>query len=289
MEFGRKRRGGGAFGSSGGMKKSRDESESFTTGVGSKSKPCMKFYSTSGCSFGAGCHFLHYVPGYTAMSQLSNMGSNPAPPFGRNSASFSDGPGPAVKSKFCSKFNTAEGCRFGDKCHFAHGEMDIGKQVRPAYDDFQAKGPPSGFSGYLEPSQPGLAATNFGASATTTISVDASLAGNIIGKSGVNSKHICRVTGVKLFIREHETDTNKRNVELQGTFDQINQASAMVRELISNISTPTGGLKNAAPFSRGPPGPLKTKMCANFSKGLCTFGEKCHFAHGPSELQKPLT
>ncbi|PHU30451.1 Zinc finger CCCH domain-containing protein 14 [Capsicum chinense] len=143
---------------------------------------------TSGCSYGEGCHFLHYVPGYTAMSQLSNMGSNPAPPFGRNGASFSDGPAPTVKSKFCSRFNTAEGCRFGDKCHFAHSEMEVGKQVRPGYNDFQAKGPLSGFS----------------------------------------------------------------------------------------------------PMVRGPGGPFKTKMCANFSKGLCTFGEKCHFAHGLNELQKPL-
>ncbi|XP_070032173.1 zinc finger CCCH domain-containing protein 14-like [Nicotiana tomentosiformis] len=96
------------------MKRARSESESFTTGVGSKSKPCMKFFSTSGCSFGEACHFLHYVPGYTAMSQLSNMGSNPAALVGRNGASFSDGPAPAVKSKFCNKFNTAEGCKFGD-------------------------------------------------------------------------------------------------------------------------------------------------------------------------------
>lgn len=48
------------------------------------------------------------------MSQLSNMGSNPAALVGRNGASFSDGPAPAVKSKFCNKFNTAEGCKFGD-------------------------------------------------------------------------------------------------------------------------------------------------------------------------------
>ncbi|XP_019252713.1 PREDICTED: zinc finger CCCH domain-containing protein 52-like [Nicotiana attenuata] len=192
------------------------ESESFTTGVGvvgSKSKPCMKFFSTSGCSFGEACH---YVPGYTAMSQLSNMGSNPAAPVGRNGASFSDGPAPAVKSK--------------------------------------------SNSGYLEPSRP-----------LPLVYIDASLAGAIIGKNGVNSKQICQLTGVKLSIKEHERDTNKRNVELQGTFDQINQASAMVRER---------GPKNAAPFTRGSSGPFKTKMCAHFAKGLCTFGEKCHFAIG---------
>lgn len=288
MEFGRKRIVDGAFAGNGGMKKSRNESESFTSGVGSKSKPCMKFYSTSGCSYGEGCHFLHYVPGYSAMNQISNMGSNPAVPVGRNRAPFSDGPASTMKSKLCSKYNTAEGCKFGDKCHFAHSEMEIGKPVAPAYDDFQAAGPPSRFPGYHKPSQPSPAATNFGASATTTISIDAALAGTIIGRNGVNSKQICRLTGVKLSIKEHETDSNIRNIELQGTFDQINQASAMVQEVISNVGTPTGGPKNTGPFARGPAGPFKTKMCSNFSKGSCTFGEKCHFAHGASELQKPL-
>ncbi|XP_059302999.1 zinc finger CCCH domain-containing protein 14-like [Lycium ferocissimum] len=288
MEFGRKRMVDGAFAGNGGTKKPRNESESFTSGVGSKSKPCMKFYSTSGCSYGEACHFLHHVPGYSAMSQISNMGLNPAVPTGRNTAPFSDGPASSMKSKLCNKYNSAEGCRFGDKCHFAHSEMEIGKPVVPAYDDFQAAGPHSMFSGYHKPSQFSPAATNFGASATTTISIDAALAGTIIGKNGVNSKQICRVTGVKLSIKEHETDSNRRNIELQGTFDQINQASAMVREIISNVGTSTGGPKNTGPFTRGPPGPFKTKMCANFSRGSCTFGEKCHFAHGANELQKPL-
>lgn len=44
------------------------------------------------------------------------------------------------------------------------------------------------------------------------------------------------MTGAKLAIREHETDANLRIIELEGTFNQIKQASAMVRELIVNIS-----------------------------------------------------
>ncbi|XP_020594144.1 zinc finger CCCH domain-containing protein 14-like, partial [Phalaenopsis equestris] len=97
---------------------------------------------------------------------------------------------------------------------------------------------------------PGLGpAASFGASATAKISVDASLAGAIIGKGGVNTKQVCRLTGAKLSIRDHESDTNLRNIELEGTFDQIKQATAMVRELIVNISStaavpakPAGGL-----------------------------------------------
>ncbi|KAK4349267.1 hypothetical protein RND71_032022 [Anisodus tanguticus] len=54
------------------------------------------------------CHFLHHVPGYSAMSQISNMGLNPAVPTGRNTTPFSDGLASTMKSKLCNKYNTAE-------------------------------------------------------------------------------------------------------------------------------------------------------------------------------------
>ncbi|KAH7677360.1 CCCH zinc finger domain-containing protein [Dioscorea alata] len=99
-----------------------------------KPKPCMKFFSTSGCPFGESCHFLHYVPG-----GLSSLGVAPVASLSAASSAANQrkpaGPGgdPSVtvngfKTKLCNKFNTAEGCRFGDKCHFAHGESDL----RPA-------------------------------------------------------------------------------------------------------------------------------------------------------------
>ncbi|CAA7407241.1 unnamed protein product [Spirodela intermedia] len=270
------------------------DTESFQPGIGSKSKPCTKFFSTSGCPFGEGCHFLHYVPGgINAVSHMSNLG-NPTVRSPMAALSHSDGPlpPPAVKTRMCNKYGTTEGCKFGDKCHFAHGERELGMPILPTHG---LAGSRSGGGGWPDPTPPtghGVAAS-FGASATAKISVDASLAGAIIGKGGVNTKQICRITGAKLAIREHEADSTLRNIELEGTFDQIKQASAMVRELILNLTagTPLPSAKaHAAAAATGlhsASSNYKTKMCENFGKGSCTFGARCHFAHGAADLRKP--
>ncbi|KAJ4758268.1 Zinc finger CCCH domain-containing protein 14 [Rhynchospora pubera] len=271
------------------------------TDVGSKSKPCTKFFSMAGCPFGDGCHFLHHVPGgYNAVLQMTSH-STPAqhyvPQQAAPSGRFQAGPGvpnsPAVKSKLCSRYNTAEGCKFGDRCRFAHGERDLGRPIAPSHD--YAAGPPMvpPMAPAPMPASGGAPAPgSFGMSAMAKISVEASLAGAIIGKGGTNTKQICRVTGAKLAIRDHESDPNLKNIELEGTFDQINHASVMVRELIFNVSGSMGGQKmkgTGGGHTAGGGSNYKTKLCDNFAKGVCTFGEKCNFAHGESELRQSGT
>ncbi|XP_057768775.1 zinc finger CCCH domain-containing protein 14-like [Salvia miltiorrhiza] len=289
-----RKRGRAEFANGGGFKKSKPEMDSLSSGIGSKSKPCTKFFSTSGCPFGENCHFLHFVPGgYNAVAQMMNLAPAPTPRAGGGPMHAQNGSAPgAVKTKVCNKFKSEGGCKFGDKCHFAHGEWELGKPIAPSHEDPRGGGGggamPGRFGGgRMEPHVPGPAAS-FGASATAKISVDASLAGAVIGKGGVNSKQICRQTGAKLSIRDHETDPNLRNIELEGTFEQIQQASAMVRELIVSIG-PGGGPGKGFGGGGGPASTgsnFKTKLCENFTKGSCTFGERCHFAHGAAELRK---
>ncbi|KAL0817208.1 hypothetical protein Bca101_073652 [Brassica carinata] len=197
---------------------------------------------------------------------------------------------------------STSGCPFGENCHFLHFVpggynpmaqiTNMGSPMSQVSRNMQGGGGGGGgggrFSGRGE-SGPGHV-SSFGASATAKISVDASLAGAIIGKGGVCSKQICRQTGAKLSIQDHERDPNLKNIELEGTFEQINEASAMVRELIGRLNSasrrPPGG---GGLGSEGKPHPgsnFKTKMCERFSKGSCTFGDRCHFAHGEAELRR---
>lgn len=97
---------------------------------GGKTKPCMKFFSTSGCPYGESCHFLHYVAGGITALGLAPVQTMPAttmaPP--RKHSGPTVDPNAMVgsyKTRLCNRFNTPEGCRFGDKCHFAHGESDL--------------------------------------------------------------------------------------------------------------------------------------------------------------------
>ncbi|XP_078154330.1 zinc finger CCCH domain-containing protein 14-like isoform X2 [Carex rostrata] len=256
-----------------------------------------------GCPFGDGCHFLHHVPGgYNAVLQMNNYAvpaqhhmAPQAAPSGRFQAGLGGPNSPAVKSKLCSRYSTAEGCKYGDKCRFAHGERDLGRPINP--HDY-APGPPMVAPGPMPGGGGAPPPGSFGMSATAKISVEASLAGAIIGKGGINTKQICRVTGTKLAIRDHESDPNLKNIELEGTFDQINHASEMVRELIFNVSG-GGSMMSGGQKGRGGPGGAytagsggnnyKTKLCDNFAKGVCTFGEKCNFAHGANELRQSGT
>ncbi|CAM6094408.1 unnamed protein product [Calypogeia fissa] len=256
-----------------------------------RTKPCTKFFSTSGCPYGEGCHFLHYVPGGVGalgLSPLPALGSCAGFPSGGGPRKVIGGVGPAglavpvspsdqganlggFKTRLCNRFDTPEGCRFGEKCHFAHGEKELrkshgagGSNDRESVIDLsRGRGSTSASSGsqqrgqnggsvfanearsygggrdsgraysLREPTPPGLAAAaSFGASSSAKISIEASLAGAIIGKGGVNAKQICRLTGAKLSIREHETDATLRNVEMEGSLDQIKQASQMVRQVL---------------------------------------------------------
>ncbi|KAJ7552767.1 hypothetical protein O6H91_06G069900 [Diphasiastrum complanatum] len=286
-------------------------------GSTNKSKACTKFFSTSGCPYGEECHFMHFVPG-----GVSSLGLAPLSSFGKSGGSAKKSlstagigggvtpsdPGTGLggfKTRLCNKYNTSEGCRFGEKCHFAHGEKELRKSnggflssdQRPLgldfpKDHFTRRGASAGFqegsrfgggrgSSYREPTPPGMAAAaTFGASSTAKISIDASIAGAIIGKSGINAKQISRLSGAKLSIRDHETDSKLKNVEMEGSFEQIKLASEMVRELLVHkdvlLAKPSGF--NSRNY--------KTKMCENFPQGTCTFGDRCHFAHSANELQE---
>jgi hypothetical protein len=235
--------------------------------------------STTGCSFGENCHFIHNFPGgYQAAAKVSVLQDDPAPVRAR---AVPDGaPTPTVKPS--------------RPCHSAHdeSELGIGKQhmsmdnsTPPLMDQR-----PAGHHA-AQPTSPNTgtatsAPANFGASATAKISVHASLAGAIIGIDGSSIKKISRASGAQVRIVDHESEPRLKNLELEGTFDLIKDASSMVMGMLIAVEggdapPPAGGSLHGA----GQRSSLKTKLCGHFARGSCTFGDRCHFAHGESELR----
>uniref|UniRef100_A0A8I7BBK7 C3H1-type domain-containing protein n=2 Tax=Hordeum vulgare subsp. vulgare TaxID=112509 RepID=A0A8I7BBK7_HORVV len=210
----------GGLGDSEFLPQPKREQEAFEAGAGSKSKPCVRFFSTAGCRFGDNCHFIHDIPA-PAQDEKEPAKLNPTPP-----------------------------------------SMSM---QQPSH---------TGDHALRAPTPPNAAPASSGASATAKITVDASLAGAVIGRGGATIREISRASGARLCIREHERDAGLKNVELQGTPDQVKHASAMVWE---HLPVPGGGQYNG----------VKTRLCAHFARGSCTYGDGCRFAHSESELRRP--
>ncbi|GBG91149.1 hypothetical protein CBR_g52030 [Chara braunii] len=274
---------------------------------GSRSKACTKFFSTSGCPYGENCHFLHYVPGGISAIAHALAAAQNGQASGIMDAGVNLG---GYKARLCNRYREPGGCRFGDKCHFAHGEHELqpdpagggdlqqggagqigrggsGSAVSGQFGGMVGVGRENGRGGLFPPgtgpemSASMSAAASFGQSTTTKISIDANLVGAIIGKAGANVKQICKLTGAKVSIRDHESETNLRNVEMEGSLEQIEKASNMVRQFLMQRD-----LTPSKPPGLGPHN-YKTKMCENYPGGTCTFGDRCHFAHGAHELKDP--
>ncbi|KAF7089283.1 hypothetical protein CFC21_092286 [Triticum aestivum] len=193
--------------------------------------------STAGCRFGEDCLFTHDFPGgYQAVANLGSLGGE-APSQGEKEL-----------SEHLPQDNSAP----------PHIEQGTAGRHAPPLAPNPGKAAPAGF----------------GAPATARITVDASLAGAVIGRGGATIRQISRITGARLCIRDHECDAGLKNVELEGTPDQIRHASAMVWE---HLPVPGGGRYNG----------VKARLCAHFARGSCTYGDGCRFAHSESELRRP--
>lgn len=146
------------------------------------------------------------------------------------------------------------GCQLGDNCRFLHNVpggyeaaakmTNLEPQIAQSSKKTQTSSSVGSSSGREDPRK----GSSFGASVTAKIIRDASSTGAIIGKDGNRTKQICHETGVKLSIVDYERAPNLKNVEIEGTYDQINEANGMMRELIRRFGSDAAHPARRSPY-----------------------------------------
>ncbi|XP_059664952.1 zinc finger CCCH domain-containing protein 31-like [Cornus florida] len=202
-----------AFNPDRGVKKLKQALESSSTGKGSKMEQVTKFVSTA---------------------EMIKLGPNQATMYVASPPSIPDDSyQPAFKTRLCIDYNTAKGCKFGENCHFAHGICEFGKPFSLTFGKSHGAMASGRFAGRmrLPYSRPPLSINKD--PITAQISVDASLAGAIYGHDDL--KTMLGGLQVKIFIREHKSGPNLKNIELQGKFQQLKTASSLVIQQIERI------------------------------------------------------
>jgi hypothetical protein len=115
-----------------------------------------------------------------------------------------------------------------------------------------------------------------------TITFQADMAGSIIGKAGANVKQIQISSGAKVTLKASPADpVNLKDVDIEGTPAAVQSAGELVQRTLADRLNGGGGRpggSTSSPF-------YKTRLCEKFMQGQCTFGDKCHFAHGEADLR----
>eukprot|EP00897_Mesotaenium_endlicherianum_P007294 jgi/Mesen1/6593/ME000338S05764 len=135
----------------------------------------------------------------------------------------------------------------------------------------------------LEPNPPGVAV--FGTTRTAKMTIEAGHVGAVIGKAGANVKFVQSSSGARVAVRENE-DPTKKTVEVEGSLDQIEAAASIIRQFLadkdSGVSAQPSAIRQAGNLGAHN---FKTRLCERYQQGTCTFGDRCHFAHGTAELR----
>ncbi|XP_044463749.1 zinc finger CCCH domain-containing protein 39 isoform X2 [Mangifera indica] len=195
-------------------------------------------------------------------SQFPRMNPSLNPPINKGTANI------FFKTRICAKFKQGT-CRNGENCNFAHGLEDL-RQPPPNWQDLVGGG-----GGRVEE--------------------DRSSGGG--GNWDDDHKIIHNMKLCKKFYNGEECPYGDRCNFLHEDPSKFRDDSGRYRES-SAISIGTTGppVVHGVSFNQSDsnrsvnnttvkPVYWKTKLCSKWTTGQCPFGEKCHFAHGESELQ----
>lgn len=228
---------------------------------------CAKFFSIHGCAYGDECHFLHtYRAGLT-------LPSRPAPlPYVYAINTNGMRSNEKVKTRLCRHFESPEGCRYGERCFFAHGQSELRSEA-------------FNIAAGIGMNQDGLASAF---KQCVLVPVPQAHVGTVVGKAGSNIARTSAESGAKVSMlsAEYTSSEGSRLCRVVGTPLDVQRARDMIEYRLAlarkkNRRDKKGQIDNA------PAKAFKTRICTSWlNDGTCPFGASCHFAHGEAQLQK---
>ncbi|KAL3623735.1 hypothetical protein CASFOL_032551 [Castilleja foliolosa] len=176
------------------------------------------------------------------------------------------------KTRMCAKF--VEGtCRNGDNCTFAHGPDDL-REPPPNWQEIIREKERAGGSGISNNNWSG-GSGNGGDDL------------RMIHRLKICNKYYngeeCRYGDKCSFL--HERPLPKKfmvdgNINNNGNLVEQRESSAISIGITGDVRGSGGSDLDQKVF-------WKTKLCSKWEMGHCPFGDRCHYAHGQSELKYP--
>ncbi|KAG6413673.1 hypothetical protein SASPL_126387 [Salvia splendens] len=156
------------------------------------------------------------------------------------------------KTRICAKF-TEGTCRNGDQCTFAHGPEDL-------------REPPPNWQEIIREKERGNGGGGWGDDQRMIHRMK-------ICKKYYNGEE-CPYGDKCNFLHDRPSPSfNKLKVEMPGQ----RESSAISIGVTGDVRGNAGELDQASGW--------KMKICSRWEMGLCNYGERCHFAHGNSDLR----
>lgn len=113
--------------------------------------------------------------------------------------------------------------------------------------------------------------------AKVSFPVEESFARTISGGNGRNSRAISCISRASISIKDHESDSTLKIVEIQGTPKSLDITLELIEQLTQG--------KNIQCLEICPGRKYKTRLCFFNNHGCCTQGATCQYAHDASELR----
>jgi len=246
-----------------------------------KTTLCAKFVTYGDCPFGHSCNFAHGVKELRQALEATSTAKSTEDLAKDN---------PAYKTSLCKNYMMGMYCQFADKCQYAHGRHEL--------RDKPATVPPSELPEEIK--------KKLTEKAKNLPGYKTKLCSNFEIDEQCDYAEMCHFAHGEEELRE-ETEVDKEMATVMRVKKNPFYKTIMCKSLpdcqykdncvfahseaeVRPMNNPAGmmgmvGMSGMMPGAGN--ASYKSSLCKNYKDGKCTYGAKCNFAHGASELRAP--